>query len=192
MDNHPMVSICMPVYNGGVHLQRAIRSVLNQTYTNFEFIITDDGSTDQSLEIIRSFDDPRIKIIRDGSNRGIGNRLNEQVRTARGRYFARMDADDLMFPTRIEEQVNYLTLHADIDVVGSSAVVMDEHDNIRGIRLMKAEYSFQDAIKGAIFIHPSIMGKIEWFRKTVMISNTMAQKIMSYLCAVIKIQHSET
>lgn len=165
MADHLMLSIGIPVYNAEKNLRLAIDSVLHQSYPHFELIISEDGSTDDSWNIIQSYKDPRIKILRDGKNRGIGFRLNEQIQNARGKYFARMDGDDIMFPNRILEQVDFLENHPEIDVVGASAVVMNEDHQIMGLRKVKQNISFEDAIIGSIFIHPTIMGKTAWFKK---------------------------
>lgn len=165
MNDSPFVTIGIPVYNGSRFVELAIKSVLNQTYTNFELIITDDGSTDNTLEIISSFKDARIKIISDGQNRGISYRLNQQIDLARGKYFARMDADDIMFPDRIERQVRYLVSHPEVDVIGGSAIVIDENNKILGKRGNKEEsqITHQLLFKGSSFIHPTVFGKTTFF-----------------------------
>ena len=109
------ISVGIPVYNAEKFLEKTIRSVLNQSYKNFELIITDDGSSDKSVDIVKSFNDSRITLIADGENRGISYRLNQQIRLAKGKYFFRMDADDLMFPERIFTQVNFLEQNPEID-----------------------------------------------------------------------------
>ena len=130
MDHPIIVSIGMPVFNAEKHLKIAIDSVLNQDFKEFELIISDDGSTDNSLNIIQSYTDKRIKLLSDSSNKGIGYRLNEQIALSKGVYFARMDSDDIMFPDRILEQVKFLQEHPNVDVVGGSAVVINEYDQI--------------------------------------------------------------
>nr|NJM01501.1 glycosyltransferase family 2 protein [Desulfobacula sp.] len=105
--NCPLISIGMPVYNSDRFIEDAITSVLHQTFQNFELIITDDGSTDDSAKIIESFTDKRIKFLRGEVNLGISSRINHQVNIASGGFFVRMDADDIMFPSRIEEQFSF-------------------------------------------------------------------------------------
>lgn len=165
MNHDILVSIGMPVYNSEKFLKQSILSILNQTYTNFELLISDDGSTDNSLNIIHSFSDARIKLIKGDSNRGIGYRLNELIKLSKGKYFARMDGDDLMFPTRLEKQVTHLEENQNLDVIGSSAVIIDENNSISGIRKCKSDININDAYGKSLFIHPSIMGKTSWFRK---------------------------
>jgi len=159
------VTIGVPFYNSEKYIGTAIRSILSQTFDDFELILSDDGSTDASLDIARSFNEPRIKIISDGVNRGIVYRLNEQIKLARGEYFARMDSDDIMFPDRIEKQVNYLNENRSADVIGSHAIVIDSDNSILGKRISKINNTATDIFNNIPFIHPSVMGRTEWFRK---------------------------
>lgn len=166
MNNTPFVTIGIPVYNCQEHIALAIRSVLNQTYTNFELIITDDGSTDGTLDILKQFEDPRISLVADGKNCGISYRLNQQIDMAKGKYFVRMDGDDIMFPYRIEKQISYLEKHTEIDVVGSSAVIIGNNNEILGIRKGTNDFiSSKDYLFKARFIHPTVAGKVSWFKK---------------------------
>lgn len=165
MDKTIKVTVGIPVYNAGRFLHDAIHSVLVQTFQNFELIITDDGSTDNSLEIAKSFKDNRVKVISDGLNKGIAFRLNEQISMARGDFFIRMDADDLMFPDRIEKQVSFLENHPDIDAIGSQAIVINDENEILGLRDFLIPKSVKEVFRRTIFIHPTVAGKIEWFRK---------------------------
>ena len=100
----PTVSVIMPVYNAEEFVGEAIQSILDQTYSDFEFLIYNDASTDQSLEIIQSFTDPRIKLIDSKINTGYLKHLNEGIKLAKGKYIARMDADDIALPERIENR----------------------------------------------------------------------------------------
>jgi glycosyltransferase involved in cell wall biosynthesis len=165
MDNSIVLTVGIPVFNAEKYLRIAIESVLNQSFSDFELIISDDGSTDNSFAIIQSFNDSRIRILNDGFNRGIGYRLNEQIKYARGIYFARMDADDIMFPNRLKDQLDFLRLNQNIDVVGTSAVVIDGLNNIQGERAISSNLEFADCVNGSVFLHPTIMGKTSWFRK---------------------------
>jgi glycosyltransferase involved in cell wall biosynthesis len=121
MNNPPLISVVMPVYNGGQFLGKAIDSIQRQTFTNFEFIIIDDGSSDDSRAIIQAYQqkDPRIHPIFLEQNSGIVTALNTGLNAAAGKYIARMDADDISLPTRFEEQINYLEDHPDVDVISS-------------------------------------------------------------------------
>lgn len=162
----PLITVGIPVYNAADVISHAIRSVLDQTFCDFELIIIDDGSTDDTWKVIKEFDDARIITIRGDKNIGISGRLNEQIALARGKFFARMDADDIMMKERLQQQVDFLTTHPDVDLVGSSAIVMDERYQLLGIRGRKnmTEKSISySRTKG--FMHPTVLGKTEWFRK---------------------------
>lgn len=120
-----ILSVLLPVYNAEKYVFDAIESVLNQTYKDFEFIIINDGSTDRSLEIIKSFDDSRILLI-DQKNAGLAKTLNRGLHLARGKYIARMDADDICMRSRFEEQINYLTVHPEIGLLGTAVELINE------------------------------------------------------------------
>lgn len=162
-----MVTVGIPVYNGERYIRQAVESVLSQTYTDFELIITDDGSNDKTMNILKSINDPRLKILSDGHNRGIAYRLNQQIALSQGCYFFRMDADDLMMPNRLATQVDVLDKNHHVDVVGGQAVVIGEENEILGKRQILPDNfkSGNDYFIGARFIHPTVAGKIEWFRK---------------------------
>lgn len=157
----PKITVGIPVYNAEKTIARAIQSVLNQTYTDFELIITDDGSTDGTLQVIQSFDDPRIRLLIDKENKGISFRLNQQISLAQGDYFARMDADDIMFPNRLQRQFEVLEQNPEIDVLGSSVIVVDENCRILGYR-GKIEKNGMTTVDS--FSHPTVMGKLAWFK----------------------------
>lgn len=156
----PLVTIAVPAYNAGKTIGAMIESVLAQTYTNWELLIVDDGSSDNTAEVVRSFSDSRIRLICDGKNRKIAPRLNQLIDEAKGEFFARMDADDRMLPDRVERQLEYLIAHPEVDVVGGGAIVVDEGGNVLGGRNIVSE-----ATTVSSFIHPTVTGKIEWFRK---------------------------
>ena len=118
LSKEPMISVIMPVFNRQDFVGTAIESILAQTYTDFEFIIFDDGSTDDSLKIIQSYRDPRIRVVSGKGNRKLVPPLNDAIKMARGRYLARMDSDDISLPRRFEYQINFLEKHPDIDVCG--------------------------------------------------------------------------
>lgn len=165
MNTQVFVTIGIPLYNAEKFLKTAINSVLNQTHANFELIITDDGSTDQSLKIVKSFNDPRIVLLTDDTNKGISYRLNQQIELAKGKYFFRMDGDDIMFPERLESQIGFMEQNPKIDVVGSSAVIIDDENNIIGIRKGLIPSTTEEAVKSSVFIHPTVCGKSSWFKQ---------------------------
>lgn len=120
----PRVSVLMPVYNAAPYVEQAIQSILLQTYRDFKLIVIDDGSCDGSIEVISSFTDSRIHILRNSVNRGIEHCLNMGLETADGEYIARMDADDYSLPDRLSAQVNYLDGHPDVGVCGTGYLTM--------------------------------------------------------------------
>lgn len=114
----PSISVVMPAYNAEKYLREAIESILNQTYTDFELIIINDGSTDKTKEIIQSYDDSRIVYIENENNSGICVTLNKGLDIARGKYIVRMDADDIAMPTRLASQFAFMETNTDISVAG--------------------------------------------------------------------------
>ena len=120
----PLVTVARSVFNAAATVGLAVRSILAQTCGDWELIVIDDGSTDRTREILSRAQDPRIRFIQEPSgNLGLAPRLNQCVRLARGRYIARMDADDVAYPQRLEKQVSFLQDHPDIDLLGTGAVV---------------------------------------------------------------------
>src|SRR3979490_879766 len=111
----------MPVRNGAAHLQSAVDSILAQTFTDFEFLIIDDGSTDATAEILRSLRDPRVRVVTHPQNRGLVPTLNEGLQLARGEFVARQDHDDLSYPDRLAKQVAHLRAHPDCVLLGTEA-----------------------------------------------------------------------
>ncbi len=131
----PKISVIMPVLNGEKYLNQAIESILNQTFTDFELIVVDDGSTDQTPEILRSYAelDERVRILTNPENKGISYSRNRGVEYSRGEYIANMDADDWCFPERFEKQVDYLVHHPEIAVLGTSCYKVDENGVLQRI-----------------------------------------------------------
>lgn len=128
----PLISVIMPVYNAGYYLESAISSILNQTLKNFEFLIFNDGSTDNSLEIIQSFQDERIKIYHYEENRGYVEHLNSGIKLSKGKYIARMDADDISYPGRLMQQYNFLEQNINVGLVSSDIRLINKADEIYG------------------------------------------------------------
>lgn len=155
----PLVTIAIPIYNADKYIRDAIQSCINQTYQNWELLLMCDGSTDNSTVIAKEIanGDSRIKIIDDGQNRGLIARCNQSVEMCETKYYARMDADDIMCINRIEEQVKFMEEHAEVDVCGSSIMTIDNNNNIIGS-------SFNEG-RVKSFIHPTVFGRTEWFRE---------------------------
>jgi glycosyltransferase involved in cell wall biosynthesis len=116
----PLVTVLMGVYNTATHLREAIDSILNQTLTDFEFLIYNDGSTDNTADIVRSYTDPRIVFFDNPVNRSVSPNMNEGIDRARGRYIIRMDGDDIAHPERIAKQVAYMEAHPEVGLCGSA------------------------------------------------------------------------
>lgn len=129
----PRVTVAMPVYNGERFIKESIKSVLNQTFKDFELLIIDDGSTDTTSEIINAFPDKRIRYIRNPKNTGLGNVRNQAVKEARGEYIAWNDADDISVSTRLNKQVSFLDKHPDFGLLGAWVEIIDEKSKPAGI-----------------------------------------------------------
>ena len=157
-----LVSIGIPFLNPGPYLDLAVRSVFAQTYLNWELILVDDGSTDGSYERAVAIQDPRVRVLRDGQNKGLPARLNEIVRLAKGELVARMDADDAMHPLRLEKQVGFLQANPELDGVTTGAYLIDAED--RPIALLPGRQpSAQEVLARGGFLHPSLLARKSWF-----------------------------
>ena len=151
------ISVVMPVFNGEKYLKEAIDSILNQTFTDFEFIIINDCSTDKSLDIIQSYKDKRIKIINNKINLQIAESLNKGIRIAKGKYIARMDADDIALTNRLKVQYEFMEKNKDVGLCGSSVIVFNEESTY-----IHRCPTYYDEIKvlqlfNSTFCHPSVM-----------------------------------
>ena len=154
----PMISVIMPVYNGEKYLREAIESILNQTYTDFEFIILNDGSTDRTEEIILSYDDPRIVYVKNKKNLQIVETLNKGIALARGKYIARMDADDISLPERLEKQIKFMKDNPDVDVCGTWIRTFGREDKEWKYPVTHVEIKARLLLNCAL-AHPSVMMK---------------------------------
>jgi glycosyltransferase involved in cell wall biosynthesis len=168
VSSNNLVTVGIPFYNAEKYLHFAILSVINQTYSNWNLLLLDDGSTDNSLSIAQSFVNEKISIISDGENKGLVYRLNQIIELADGEYYARMDADDIMHFQRLEKQVLFLQNNPNVDIVGSSYYAIDSGNSILGFRKANLNpQSVNDIFKNGCFAHPSIMGNITWFKKNL-------------------------
>ncbi len=157
---HPTVSVILPVYNGGPYLATAIKSVLDQTYSQFELLIIDDGSTDTSVATIREFSDPRIILIQHTQNRKLIATLNEGLSLARGKYIARIDSDDIWNDKdKLAKQMNFLEKNPSYALVGTQGIAINNADK----KLFTLRYPCTDEsirrkllIKNC-FIHSSVV-----------------------------------
>lgn len=135
--NTPLISVVIPVYNGNGFLTAAIDSILNQTYTNIEVIAIDDGSTDNSYEILKNLaqKDNRLRIYRNKKNLNISRTLNKGIKLAKGQYIARMDADDIALPNRFEQQMKFLKNHPQVVILGGQCKTIDTTGKLIGKKL---------------------------------------------------------
>ena len=165
VDYFPLVTVLMPVFNGEKYLGDAIDSILNQTFRDFEFLIIDDGSIDSSVEIIRTYHDSRIRLVKNTANIGMAASLNSGLALSKGEYVARMDQDDISLPQRLACQVAFLDSRPEVGVVGSSMEVFGDKNEV--IRFptdpdrIKCELFFVNVIA-----HPTVM-----MRKTMFVSH---------------------
>jgi len=164
-DFYPVkISVVMCVLNGEKYLAQSVDSILSQTYTDFEFIIVDDGSTDSTPEILRAYErqDPRIKILTNSVNKGIGYSRNRGIAETRGEYIANMDADDWCLPERFARQLSFLEKRPEIAVLGTACIMVDE--------ISKRQNRWEN---------PDLPGRVRWallFNCPVMNSSAMIRK----------------
>ncbi len=161
--NKLQVSVLLPVYNGEVYLEEAIQSILDQTYDNFELVIINDGSTDQSASIIQKFNDSRIRLFTQ-KNQGLAAALNRAVNLANGIYLARQDQDDISLPERLEKQVAFLERNPNCGMVGTWAEIWEKTDKTKRSHKHPVESQILkfELLFGNPFVHSSVM-----IRKTV-------------------------
>jgi len=156
-ENSPKVSVIMPVYNGQDYLSEAIESILGQTFTDFEFIIIDDGSTDNSLHIINTYNDPRIRMIRNETNLKLIPSLNKGLNLAKGQYIARMDADDISLPERLARQVEFMDHNPSIGICGTWVEVFGEGEHYFWRFADHPDSAKCMLLFGCCIVHPSVM-----------------------------------
>lgn len=147
----PIVTVVMAVHNEARYVGDAIRCILAQTFTDFEFIIVDDGSRDDSVRIVASFSDPRLRLVRQ-ENAGLANALNRGIVAARGEYIARQDADDLCEPDRLAVQIDALKGDRSLVLVGTNAVLVDEN----GEELSRTDLPQRDDAIRAVLSDPQV------------------------------------
>jgi glycosyltransferase involved in cell wall biosynthesis len=145
-------------------LKEAIRSIFAQTYKDWELILLDDGSEDQSYVVAGQVQDPRVRFIRHDHRRGLPARLNEISSLARGDFIARMDADDLMHPERLQRQLGFLLSRPEVDVVASGTYFLHVGGEPVGVRYGRSP-SVREILARGGYLHPSILGRREWFLK---------------------------
>jgi len=164
----PKITVLMPVYNGEKFLRESVESILNQTYKDFEFLIIDDGSMDKSLEILESYDDKRIKIVKNKGNLGLVKSLNKGLTLANGKYIARMDADDIAISDRFEKQLDFMEKNSEIGVCGGC---IRDFGSEKGF--WKAPLSHGEIMVGMLF-------GVKTYHPTVIIRKAVIQELDKY------------
>jgi glycosyltransferase involved in cell wall biosynthesis len=168
----PVVSVIIPTFNREKFLGKAIQSVLAQSFPDFEIIIVDDGSTDETAEVVKSFPADRLQYVYQ-PNRGRSNARNHALRLARGRYIAFLDSDDLYLPGKLELQVNYLDCHPDVGMVYTSAYCIDESGN-------QLEYQYKAKTSGRIYRDVAFFVPVTITLPTVMVRRDVFDKVGNF------------
>ena len=158
----PTVTVGLSCFNEEAFVAHAIRSIIAQTFQDWELIAIDDGSGDGTAHVLRSVRDPRVRVIVDGQHKGLAARLNEIATLAAGKYVARMDADDVSHPRRLERQVEYLESHPDIDVLGTAMAIVDRNGQVNGLRSFPEE-AFGKGREPRI-AHATVCCRTTWIR----------------------------
>jgi glycosyltransferase involved in cell wall biosynthesis len=168
-ENTPSISVGIPFYNAEKFLAFAIQSVLCQSYHDWELILLDDGSTDNSLKIAKEFacKDQRIKVISDGENKKLPYRLNQLITESKGKFIARMDADDIMHPSRLEIQLKYLLGNDVFDLVSSGLVSIDDQNRVCGFRCVNSLITEIATPFKFPIAHPTVMARKEWYLRNL-------------------------
>lgn len=186
-----MISIGIPFYNAEAYLEDAIKSVLAQTFQEWELILVDDGSSDGSLDIAKKYEqlDSRVRVISDGLNKKLPTRLNEIIKEAKFDFIARMDADDLMDVERLEKQYAFLSANPEYDLVTTGMYSIDQSNEVLGKRLPENRIMQANEILGGLtnLLHASMLAKKEWcLRNPYREDNALAEDYELWLSAAIK------
>lgn len=159
----PKVTVLLPVYNGERYLAETLASLFQQTYTDFELLIIDDGSTDSSADIIQRVADPRIRLLKNPKRLKLSGALNRGMRESKGKYIARMDADDIAFPQRLQQQFDYMEAHPEIGVCGTAIEIFGQGSPRKDIYPKTSEAIRAYALFDCPFCHPSVMMRRDMF-----------------------------
>lgn len=181
------VTVLMPVYNGEKYLQEAIESILGQAFSDFEFLIINDGSTDESESIINSFSDSRIKYFKNEHNLGLIATLNRGLDMTQGKYIARMDQDDISLPERLEKQVAFMDSNQDVAVCGTWAKSIDENGKI--LSMMKSPSGIllkYNSWKPSPMIHPSVIMRKKLIKDFLFNDNSINAEDYDFWLKIVK------
>jgi glycosyltransferase involved in cell wall biosynthesis len=155
--NAPLMTVLMPVYNAERFLREAMDSILQQTFADFEFLIIDDGSTDTSIDIIQSYNDPRIRLVRNEKNIGISATLNKGIELASAELIARMDADDISYPERLKKQYEYMRSHPDCGMLSTWARVITHDKKFVRLERYRSNFYYYNLTFECWIYHPTIV-----------------------------------
>jgi glycosyltransferase involved in cell wall biosynthesis len=157
----PRVTVLMPVFNASQYLKEAIDSILAQSFKDFEFLIIDDGSTDNSVEIINGYNDSRIRLVKNESNLGISDTLNKGIELSFSALIARMDADDISHPSRLEKQVQYMNAHPQCALLSTWANVLSKDKKFVRLERYRSEFYYYNLTFECWMYHSTIMFRRE-------------------------------
>jgi len=160
---NPKITVLLPVFNGGEFIAESVQSILDQSYSNFELLVINDGSTDETASKLRSFKDHRLRLLENDRNLGLIATLNRGLSVARGEYIARMDADDISLPNRLAVQNEYLDGHPEVVVVGAAFVVFGT-ESVAGYPTTDSEIKI-GLLDNCRFAHPTVMYRSDPIRR---------------------------
>lgn len=166
--NKPLISIIMPVYNAAAYLDAAVQSILTQTYSHWELIIIDDASTDSTPKILKSFSHySKVKVFRNRKNLGVAGSLNRALSLSKGQYIARMDADDISHPTRLQKQLKFLQSHPSLIACGVQTDIIDSQNLVTGKRCFpQSSQACHDYLMlTSPILHPTLMAESSVYKK---------------------------
>lgn len=167
---NPKITVLMPVFNAEQFLGVAMDSILGQTFRDFEFLIIDDGSTDQSVPIIQQYHDSRIRLIRNEGNLGISPTLNKGIELAHTDLIARMDADDISYPDRLQKQYDYMMAHPNCALLSTWARVITHDNHVVKIERYRSDYYYYNLTFECWMYHPTVMFRRQPVREVGMYS----------------------
>ncbi len=162
-----LLSVCMAVRNGQATIEHAVRSIRRQTFADWELVLIDDGSIDETVNIVRAFADARIRLFQNPQSLGLAASLNMALSQSKGKFIARMDADDVCFPRRFDQQLRYLEQYPKVDLVGGQALMFCSDWDLAGVLNVPLDHEQITRTPGSSFplLHPSWMGKADWFTR---------------------------
>ena len=161
----PSLSVLLVVRNGAPTIEHAVRSILWQSWADWDLLVLDDGSTDDTVAIVRRLGDARIRLTVDHQRRGLAARLNEGIALATGDFIARMDADDVALPHRLAEQIGFLESNPSVDVVGGNALIIGDDLALLGARRLPENHAaIVPGPLGPVYLmHPTVMARRSWY-----------------------------